>query len=349
MPRLSLVIPVYNRTKPLLWTLDSVRAAARDLPIEVVVVDDGSEPPLSETIPVEKLGIDTLIRQANQGLLFARLTGLAAAKGELVMFLDSDDLISDDKLRLHLDAMAEGRWDVTYTDSTRAQIDASGHIETIAHAEPPYRSTEDATDFFINVQPAPHAPVFRTDFLRRALAAPQFPPRKEFNPVAEIWFYHKAAVLSAKTKHLSGPHSIVGQHSGERLTDHWEKLGIASLAVMEHFIADTPPGPESDRARGMVAFRALSAWRRLPHGMPRGFQSRYISVWRAGRHSAKFAAGSPTFERMAALLGTLPLAWALRRWRNASYRSIRTMSSGEFRQLMEQTPAPPTAKKTGQP
>jgi glycosyltransferase involved in cell wall biosynthesis len=86
VPDLSVIIPVYNRGELIRYTLESVRRASGGLKVEVVIVDDGSDEPAADSIA--RLGFvpDQVIRQPNQGLLFARLTGLAAATGRYTLF-----------------------------------------------------------------------------------------------------------------------------------------------------------------------------------------------------------------------------------------------------------------------
>jgi GT2 family glycosyltransferase len=87
----SLIIPTYNRAALLDETLDSV--LSQTYPNwECIVVDDGST---DETEAVVSSFGDAfqLIRQANAGPAVARNRGVAQAKGEAILFLDSDDLL----------------------------------------------------------------------------------------------------------------------------------------------------------------------------------------------------------------------------------------------------------------
>ena len=340
VPEISIVIPVYNRGTLIANTLASVAVAARGLNVETVVVDDGSTTPLADDLKRLGVHVDQLIRQENRGLLFARLTGLDATRGKSVLFLDSDDLVSPEKLHLHVEAMKSGDWDVTYTDAAELTVDHQG--KPVGDPVPfnGYEAPINAPHFFLNVQPAPHAPVFDTAFLRRALSPAAYPPRSTFNAVAEIWFYHKASVLSARVRHLPGPHAWVGRHEGARLTDHWERLGIASLSVMEHFIADSPEGPHRDEARARVSARAFESWRRHPHGMPQAFQRRFLKVWQTARDVRRFPEGAGSFNKLARLFGAYPAALLLRRLRNPSYAKIRTMDGATLSQLLKETPVP---------
>lgn len=88
----SIVIPTYNRTERLLNCLTAI--AQLDYPrdrFEVVVVDDGSNPPMAPTVATfhDRLNL-TLIQQTNAGPATARNTGAAQAQGQYLVFTDDD-------------------------------------------------------------------------------------------------------------------------------------------------------------------------------------------------------------------------------------------------------------------
>lgn len=94
--RLSLIIPVYNVEKYLGDCLTT--AFSQQLSdYEVICVNDGSQDKSLEIL--EKYANNypniTIISQSNKGLSGARNTGLYAAKGDYVFFLDSDDYFID--------------------------------------------------------------------------------------------------------------------------------------------------------------------------------------------------------------------------------------------------------------
>jgi glycosyltransferase involved in cell wall biosynthesis len=94
-PRVSVVMPTYNRRDTILRAVASVRAQTFG-DFELVVVDDGSTDGTHELFEGRAGLADLdprirLIRQANQGVGGARNTAMAAARGELIAFLDSDD------------------------------------------------------------------------------------------------------------------------------------------------------------------------------------------------------------------------------------------------------------------
>jgi CDP-glycerol glycerophosphotransferase len=97
VPRISVVLPVYNVAGYLPECLESVAAqTVRDL--EVIVVDDGSTDASAEIAErfAERDPRFRLIHQGNGGLGSARNTGAAAAGGDFLAFVDSDDVLPRD-------------------------------------------------------------------------------------------------------------------------------------------------------------------------------------------------------------------------------------------------------------
>jgi glycosyltransferase involved in cell wall biosynthesis len=95
-PLVSVIIPTYNRGWVVQEAIDSVLDQDfRDY--ELIVVDDGSNDNTREILATYAEAI-TVLKQPNQGVSAARNSGIAAASGQLVAFLDSDDLWLPGKL-----------------------------------------------------------------------------------------------------------------------------------------------------------------------------------------------------------------------------------------------------------
>ena len=96
VPKVSVVIPTYNCGAYILQAVASVfQQSFTDY--ELIVVDDGSSDRTGEILAPYRDRLH-FISQANQGVGSARNRGLAAAKGEFVVFLDADDYFLPNKL-----------------------------------------------------------------------------------------------------------------------------------------------------------------------------------------------------------------------------------------------------------
>ena len=100
-PLVSVIIPTFNRRWILKEAIDSV--LAQDFTdFELIVVDDGSTDDTGQLL--DSYGQDlTVLRQPNRGVSAARNLGIGAAAGQLIAFLDSDDLWLPRKLSVQVD------------------------------------------------------------------------------------------------------------------------------------------------------------------------------------------------------------------------------------------------------
>ncbi len=113
--RFSIIIPVYNVKEYLQGCIDSV--LANDCSdCEIILVDDGCTDGVCPGICDENAKahphLIRVIHQENRGLGGARNTGLEAAKGEYLFFVDSDDTISPDSLQILSRAIDESGADI---------------------------------------------------------------------------------------------------------------------------------------------------------------------------------------------------------------------------------------------
>ena len=142
VPSLSIVIPVYNEPRWIEQSVCDAVAAVRRSPFardaELVIVDDGSDQATKSVLARLSAGVETrVITQDNQGRFAARQTGIEAAKGDLVLLLDSRVSIRPDSLRFLAPRLANGSaqdvWNAHVDIDVRANPFAR-FWRTIAHA-----------------------------------------------------------------------------------------------------------------------------------------------------------------------------------------------------------------------
>lgn len=334
-PTLSIVVPAFNRPEPLKFTLRSAARAAERLKdkVELLLVDDGSEPPIEQALH----GFDARLpirhlRQSNQGSIVARLAGLASARGEFVHFLDSDDLVHPDKYAAQIRVHRSQSADVTYDDPATAVLGADYSVERFEQ-EGELPAVSEPARLFLEVQPAPHGPIYRRDYLQGALSNPLVTPSRSMDPAGDVWLYYNLSALPARIAKVVGAHTAPGPHEEDRFSRQWERLGVASLLIMEAFVAACPDTREGRAARivaGEVAFRS---WRALPRGFHAGFERRLLAVWQRAPHEKNARLGTGAFIRLARLVGPVVAARLLRLLRAKPYSSVRTLEGNAYARL----------------
>lgn len=101
-PYVSVIVPVYNGVKFIAEAIESI-CAQNYHPLEIIIVDDGSTDDTSNIVQSYKN--IRYIYQPNQGVAAARNTGIKNSSGELIAFLDADDLWEHNKLNVQVDCL----------------------------------------------------------------------------------------------------------------------------------------------------------------------------------------------------------------------------------------------------
>lgn len=100
LPPVSVIIPAKNRSVFLRQALQSV--LSQTIPTEIIVVDDGSYPPLAKALGDLKHQVVIVRHLETKGSMAARNSGFRHAKGDFIAFLDSDDIWEKDFLKTSL-------------------------------------------------------------------------------------------------------------------------------------------------------------------------------------------------------------------------------------------------------
>ena len=134
----SVVIPSFNRAALLIETLESI-ARAEWRPIEVIVADDGSTDDTADRVAVftdKHHDLDIrFLPLPHRGAIQARNSGVEAATGHFVYFLDSDDLMAPHGLSAMIAALADPA--IPYCVGQLVEADLAGQtVYSEGHSDP---------------------------------------------------------------------------------------------------------------------------------------------------------------------------------------------------------------------
>lgn len=130
MPKVSVILPVYNAEKYLRQCLDSIVCQTLQ-DIEIICVDDGSSDASLEILREygEKDSRVKVVPQKNGGAGAARNNGLRIATGEYLSFLDSDDFFEPNMLEEAYNAAEQYTADFVVFNSNHYHMDKDAFVE----------------------------------------------------------------------------------------------------------------------------------------------------------------------------------------------------------------------------
>jgi glycosyltransferase involved in cell wall biosynthesis len=137
---ISIIVTFFSRTDYLSASIASV-LCQKSCEIELIVVDDGSVPKLSDKSDIAPILSDrrvSIIYQKNRGVGAARNLGLLAARGEYVLFLDSDDLLAPSAIVTLFRALETAQTDLS-AGSWSNVADQLGAQEKVICPRPSYK------------------------------------------------------------------------------------------------------------------------------------------------------------------------------------------------------------------
>lgn len=162
----SIIVPVYNVADYLQKCIDSLlKNDCSDC--EIILVDDGSTDGVSPAICDENAAahpeLIRVIHQENKGLGGARNTGIEAAVGDYLFFVDSDDTIVPDALEILTKAIEDTKADIY--SFNMYQVDEDGN-RTLLKTSALYDRVFAADDHpeFLEALPAAWARIWRREF-----------------------------------------------------------------------------------------------------------------------------------------------------------------------------------------
>lgn len=256
-----------------------------------------------------------------------------ATQTPYVLFLDSDDFIHPQKISEQLGAMEKEDADVSYSASATVTISEDLKISEPFNAHQP-QSVSSSEQLYLKLQPLPHSPIYRTRYIQETLTHPIVPLHQIFNPIGEVWFYYNLCTRPANIVSVPKVLTFVSRYEGVRITNNWEKLGVASLALMKSFMAKTQNKPEAGYARTLISKAAFSAWRKLPRNFNSDLEKEFLSVWKAAHTSESKGLGGAGFQTLAHIIGPVLAAKVLKTYQRPGYKKLATMSEQSLEALL---------------
>jgi len=136
-PLVSVIVPTYNRPDMLINAVKSILGQTFSN-YEIIVVNDGGEDVSELLEPSGNCKIRYLRHDTNRGLSAARNTGIRAARGKYIAYLDDDDLFYPDHLEVLVNFLEANDFHVAYTDAHRAYQERQGSRYITTKKEVPY-------------------------------------------------------------------------------------------------------------------------------------------------------------------------------------------------------------------
>jgi len=162
MPKVSVIVPVYNVENYLAKCLDSlVNQTLKD--IEIIVVNDGSPDNSQDIIDkyAKKYSVIKAYKKENGGLSDARNYGIKKASGEYIAFVDSDDYVDTSMYEKMYNKAIENNYDIVVCDLNYIYPDKK--IEAYSNIP---NDTDNINKVFLNIYPAAWNKLFKKELLK---------------------------------------------------------------------------------------------------------------------------------------------------------------------------------------
>ena len=253
-PLVTALITTYNRPSDLRDAVASVRRQTYDR-VELLVVDDHSDTPAAETLSDVETDAFEAFRcvrhETNLGANAARNTGVEAASGDLIAFLDDDDQWVETKLRRQVTALSRAGPEAGLVYSGTRQIGGGGDEYNV-----PPAVSGDMTKALLcrNVVGTQSTVMVRADIAKRTPFDERFPSWADLE-----WYIN----VSRECEFVRLPDALVTYDftSEIRLSDDFEKARRSYRLFVEEFRPLAAEyGPLFERKMlGWAAYRAGSS------------------------------------------------------------------------------------------
>jgi LmbE family N-acetylglucosaminyl deacetylase/glycosyltransferase involved in cell wall biosynthesis len=252
-PRISVIVRTRDRPELLAEALESL-SRCRYRRLEVVLVNDGGTPPrLPEDFPYEVRSLDLAPGRGRAG---AANAGLAEARGDLLGFLDDDDLVYPEHYATHVDALRAATVSAVYTDAAVTVHELAGGTSEDGRGPRGWRCVERRLPYSRDFDPDVllmdnYVPLHTLVFERRLLeglggfdeSLPVFEDWDFLVRLAERAPFHHLPRVTCEYRHFpaAGHHGLAGRDADREalfletkarvLHKHADRLTAARLAA----------------------------------------------------------------------------------------------------------------------
>lgn len=171
MTKISYVITLFNKQEYVRPVLDSVLAQTGDFDSEIILVNDGST---DDTLPqieayADKHANIKIISIENSGPAIATNTGIDAATGEFIKFVDGDDVLCPNSTELLLNALKETGFGLAHSMIEQVDVTTDTYKHPKANIEPyePVRNTNALSSMIEMARFNPSCVLVRTDLAKQ--------------------------------------------------------------------------------------------------------------------------------------------------------------------------------------
>ena len=257
MIKVSIIIPAHNTAEYLKKCLDSmINQTIKD--IEIIVVDDASEPPIKPTIYEEYKEYDNIIFLRNDIALRpggARNRGLDIARGQYVSFCDSDDWVDLNLYENVVKYMDSSNADIGMVSMKRNADHLKNHIYKCKYEQLYTLSSATAIhilsgnyDMGINIVPACINKIYRRNFIEKINARFEediyfqgilysiltFLSAKKIICVPHVTYHHYLRIKSI-TQSFDRKHIQDFKECFKRMKLYFEKAGVFEKYASDYY------------------------------------------------------------------------------------------------------------------
>lgn len=260
---ITIIIPVYNIRERLNYCLCSIKQQTYPLEyMEIILVDDGSTDGSSALCDqlASAMGNTKVIHQVNQGPGIARNTGLEAANGEYIMFIDGDDYLHVDAIReLYESINSNGGYDLSMCDRRNTE----NYWESIEFTGEAEVSELMAHDMIMNLFYHEDCVLFYyvwNKLYRRSLIGDlRFGP---YTRAEDFDFIFRVLLGAKKIAYVRRPlYFYVRNDSSLSRVQNWEQHYLDTLDILDRNLKDLPM--EKEQYRHELLLRLYRCMQRL--------------------------------------------------------------------------------------